>query len=66
MAGGVIGYNSERRPLSDNFSEVLFHNVPTEQVVPDEKIFNEFPIVSNVKLSLDVAAILVGGWDHRI
>ena len=34
--------------------------VPTEQVVPEEKIFNKFLIGSNFELSLAVAAILVG------
>ena len=45
-----------------------FHQslVPIEQVIPDEKIFNEFSIGLNVKLSSAVAAILVGGQGHWI
>ena len=40
--------------------------VPIGQVVLDKKIFNEFPIGSNVKLSSAVVAILVGGRGHWI
>ena len=52
VAGGVIVYNYERNLPSDQ-SLVLI-----EQVVPD-KINNEFLIPSCVKLSSDVAGILV-------
>ena len=55
----MIGYNSEKGPFQQSL-------VPIEQVVSDEKIFKEFFIGSNVKLSSAVAAILVSGWGHRI
>ena len=36
-----------------------------EEVIPQDKIFNEFPIRSYVKLSSAVAAVMVGRWGHQ-
>ena len=64
LAGGVIGYNAERHPPSDQFTKVWFQ---LNYLFKKKKnIFNEILIGSYVKLSLAEAAILVGKWGQQI
>ena len=58
--GRVIGYNSERGTPKEQFTKVSL----VLKVVLDKKNFKEFPLGYNIKLSSDVAAILVGQWGH--
>ena len=63
MAGGVIGYNSERDPTNDYSTKVWFD---LRKEFHRKRFLIEFPIGSYVKLSSAMAAILVGGRGHRI